>query len=390
MARRKRSAKKSRTPRARRNRLGRFTRLKANPVKRRKRRALKRNPSPAAIAMAAPRANPAKKRKSKKRRSAAQKAATKRGGSVKRKRKSKARRTKRTGHKRLRRNPGKKVARRSKAVTRSRKRRFTRRSKGLVLVKSLHRAAKKTKRRSLNRSVAMAQYHRASALRRLTKRSPGKAKNSALSAAMSIKTNPGLAGIMTAAKVLVPQAGAGAVSLVSCSMAGRFIAKKITHDDAGLPREMFAAGTMSKVAPYMPAIVTVLTTGVGYVVADKVAPKFKGAVAIGGILGAVIQAIAVAAAGKPDSFAGKAISAIGLGDYTLVGDYTTVGNRGYAESGIFRNINGVGDYTTIGQGADNGTEFAHDSLRGLDDNTEFADGEGGVLSGGMFRGPSSR
>jgi hypothetical protein len=47
---------------------------------------------------------------------------------------------------------------------------------------------------------------------------------------------------------------------------------------------------------------------------------------------------------------------------------------------------GVGEYTTVGTGGDNATEFATDSLRGLDDATHFAPGEGGILSGsGMFR-----
>ncbi len=97
----------------------------------------------------------------------------------------------------------------------------------------------------------------------------------------------------------------------------------------------------------------------------------------------------VTADAKDDTFLAKLKNAL-LGDYTTVGyfgDYTTVGSRAYAEGGIFREI---GDYTTVGQGGDNSTEFARDSLRGMDDTTEFAPGEGGVLAGGMFRGPSTR
>jgi hypothetical protein len=144
----------------------------------------------------------------------------------------------------------------------------------------------------------------------------------------------------------------------------------------------------------MPAISTTGVSVGAYALANKFAPRFKGAVVIGGLLGAVVQAI-VASIDKTKDPEGKGLasqvaSALGLGEYTLVGEvgeYTRVGGRDYAESGMFREVGnpGVGEYTLIGEGSDNATEWARDELRGLDDSTEFAPGEGGVLSGGIFR-----
>lgn len=248
------------------------------------------------------------------------------------------------------------------------------------------------------RRAALAQAGRMSALASLAPRRPAK---SALAKAMHIKTNPGLAGLMESAKVLLPQAGVGAVSMFGLAMVG----KKVS--------DMVADKLPVGVQPYTPAIATSLISVGAYMAADKFAPKFKGAIALGGLIAAVLQALAAArksATASPDGLPAKAAAALGLGDYT------TVGGRSYADAGIFRD---VGDYTTVGaapeardggaysrqrprrgeqdnnmewatNGLDDTTEFSRDSIHGLDDTTEFAPGEGGILSGGMFRGPSSR
>ena len=125
-------------------------------------------------------------------------------------------------------------------------------------------------------------------------------------------------------------------------------------------------------------------------IANSVAPKYRGVVFIGGMMGALLQAVlasddpASRAVVKDATMLEQVRRSLALGEYTTVGsgifhgvgEYTTVG------SGIFH---GLGEYTTVGGGADNSTEFAADSLRGLDDSSQFAAGEGGVLSGGIFK-----
>lgn len=254
---------------------------------------------------------------------------------------------------------------------------------------------------------------------------------------MHLKMNPSLSGALTAAKGLLPQAAVGGAAMFGLAMGGKLLNQHV------LSRIPVGAA----LTPFMPAVGTVIVTGIGYVVADKVAPKFKGAVAIGGLLGAIVQGvIAASASSAPGTLMARVREAL-LGPVAVApaadsptaaldpaapaggfGDYTTVGGRGYADGGIFRDI---GDYTTVGaleardggaysthrprggerdnatqwalsgpsearQGgaysthrprpsSDNATEWAMD---GLDDTTEFAPGEGGVLSGGLFRGSS--
>jgi hypothetical protein len=246
---------------------------------------------------------------------------------------------------------------------------------------------------------------------------------------MHLKMNPSLSGALTAAKALLPQAAVGGAAMFGLAMGGKLLNQHV------LSRIPVGAA----LTPYMPAVGTVIVTGIGYMVADKVAPKFKGAVAIGGLLGAIVQGVvAASASSEPGSLMARVREALlgpaavvpeaGTQTAAVVGDYTTVGGRSYADGGIFRDI---GDYTTVGaleardggaysthrprggerdnatqwalsgasearQGgaysthrprpsSDNATEWAMD---GLDDTTEFAPGEGGVLSGGLFRGSS--
>jgi hypothetical protein len=173
----------------------------------------------------------------------------------------------------------------------------------------------------------------------------------------------------------------------------------------------------------MPAISTTGVSVGAYALANKFAPRFKGAVVIGGLLGAVVQAITAAAsspasvqaatAGKPgllsqivSAFTGQpalpssapipsaappapAAPAAPSLPPAGTGEYTRIGGRSYAEGGMFREI---GEYTTVGDAysagrprpgaGDNQQQWA---LDGADDASEFAPGEGGVLSGGLFR-----
>ncbi len=275
------------------------------------------------------------------------------------------------------------------------KRRWRNVSTGVRWVRSLRKRARRGKKRSIRRAVATVQYRRASVLRRL---GPAKAGRSAVAKAMHLRTNPGLAGVIQSAKVLLPQGIAATVGALGLGLIGSKIALALIGQ-AGAPAtpttpaaavatsglgSIFAPGSAgAPIAPYLPAVMTLLATGGAIMALDKIAPKYKGAVAVGGILAAIMQGLAASPLGSSGPIA-DAKAALGLGDYTMVG---ALGGRAYADAGIFRE---VGDYTMIGTGADNATEFAHDSLRGADDNTEFAPGEGGNLSGGLFRGPSSR
>ncbi len=371
-------ARRIRRKRNPRNSKGRFVRrARANPVKRRRARrnpkakvVVKRRRRRAAKAAVKPVTRRRRRRASKakvvvkrrRRRASKAKVATKRrrrrvrSNPIKRRRRRHARANPiKRRRRRLRRNPG-------KAIVRHRKRRYVRRSKGLASVAVYRRKIKKAgKRRSLRRSIARVQYQRASVVRRA-------GNKSVVAKAMHLKMNPGLSGLVVAAKTILPQAGVGAVSMVGLGFLGKEVSARLAPHLTFVP---------VSVAPFVPAISTAALSVGAYLLADKFAPKYKGAVVIGGLLGAVIQAVvAAAASGAPDGLAAKAKSA-------LVGDYTTVGAN-YASGGMFREI---GEYSTVG-GQDDATEFAHDSLRGLDDATEFAPGEGGVLGGGMFRGSS--
>jgi hypothetical protein len=282
--------------------------------------------------------------------------------------------------------------------------RFQKRAKRTVAV--LKKRKKKAPQRSLRRRALSAQVSRANAILSLARsRSAAKRIRPAirgLQHAMMTKSNPGFAGVIASAKILAPQAAVGGLGLVALAMAGTRLAEMVTmeKDPAGdlKPRSSFAddKGSISTLGKYMPAISTAGLSVVGYMVADKVAPRFKGAVMIGGMIGAIVQAVMASVETGKDNWASSVKAALlpipGIsadvqaktdapavtkgGIFHGLGEYTTVG------SGIFH---GLGEYTTVGSGGDNATEFAADSLRGLDDASHFAPGEGGVLSGGIFK-----
>ena len=284
---------------------------------------------------------------------------------------------------------------------------------------------------------------------------------------MHVKTNPGIAGLVAGAKVLLPQVAAGGAAMVLSALLGKKLADLITttadpvavataaaaapatltttsSTAAGTPTVATPSGTAglgavrdaftttnaagvkvpTMLATYMPAISTAGVSLLGYWLANKFAPKYKGAVIIGGMMSAVLQGILAAAGTNATGFAATAKRALVGG----VGDYTMIGGRSYAESGIFRD---VGDYTEVGDAystarprnsQDNRSQFAATgsigdaystarprntldnrsemALNGMDDATEFSPGEGGVfsrgstgvkaLAGGIFRGPPTR
>lgn len=262
---------------------------------------------------------------------------------------------------------------------------------------SLERSAKAARGRAksakgLAKRTQVAQAARLSALAAVVRKSGRtKALKSPLIKAMTLRSNGSL---MESAKIIAPIALVGAGGLVALTMAGRKVADMIFIDDKTKAPK---AGSNETLVKYSPALATAALSAVAFVVADRVAPRYKGAIAIGGMIGAIVQAVGAAAMDpsvKDDSLLGKAKKALSLGEYTTVGggifhgvgEYTTVG------SGIFR---GVGEYTTVGQAhpfrprnyGDNQMEWAATGGLGLledrgghDNATEFAPGEGGIFT----------
>jgi hypothetical protein len=261
--------------------------------------------------------------------------------------------------------------------------------------KAAGKSAKKAK--GVTKQARGAQASRLRALAAVVeKQGRTKAMRSPLVKAMTIKSNPGMAGVIQSAKILAPVALVGAGGLVGLAMAGRKLSDMLIYEApakdaaADAPRQLKKSlvdektGAPTMLAQYAPALSTAALSAVAYVVADKVAPRYKGAIAIGGMLGAIVQAVGAAAmTAKPESLLAKAKSALSLGEYTTVG------------AGIFH---GFGEYTTVGNAhpfrprnfADNTTEFAPmgafpaersiPASGGADNLTEFAPGEGGIFA----------
>ena len=306
--------------------------------------------------------------------------------------------------------------RKARRLTPKQRRNRRLRHKLLLRSKRLHASARKAKRGSYRRSSLMTQAHRASTLRHALVRGRPM-KRTAVYKAMHVKANPGLAGLANTAKVLLPHVGIGAGALVGAAWAGKKVSAMLVKDAAGATRKAFqdTSGGDKAVVKYMPAISTAGVAVAGYLLADKFAPKFKGAVVIGGLLGSVVQAIIAASADAkagtvmarvreallgpaavviPSSVTATpgAAAAAGLGggifrqvgDYTMVGDaYGTGRPRGSADNATQWAMNGYDRGSRPRLSADNATQW---SMNGVDDSTNFAPGEGGVLSGaGIFR-----
>lgn len=296
--------------------------------------------------------------------------------------------------------------RKARKLTSKQRRNRRLRHKLLLRSKRLHASARKAKRGSYRRSSLMTQAHRASTLRRALVRGRPM-KRTAVYKAMHVKANPGLAGLVNTAKVLLPHVGVGAGALVGAAWAGKKVSAMVVKDASGATRAAFkdAAGADKAIVKYMPAISTAGVAVAGYLIADKFAPKFKGAVVIGGLLGAVVQTIIAASANaKEGSVMARARQALlgpvaavipasapavgggmfhEVGDYTMVGDaYGTGRPRSSGDNASQWAVNGY----QAGRprlSADNASQW---SVNGLDDSTNFAPGEGGVLSGaGILR-----
>lgn len=294
-------------------------------------------------------------------------------------------------------NPAKKKAvkrRRRAAKANPLSPRFQKRAKRTVAV--LKKRTKKAPKRSIRRRALSAQVRRAGTILTLARsRSPAKRIRPAirgLQRAMLLK-NPSLQGVLTTAKAFVIPSVVAAASLGGMAWAGTKIADMLLMEDkegvSTLKADYLKDGKLTPMAKYAPAVATAGLSVVGLMIANSVAPKYRGVVFIGGMIGAILQAVLASDApraplAKDATMLEQVRRSLALGEYTTVGsgifhgvgEYTTVG------SGIFH---GLGEYTTVGGGADNSTEFAADSLRGLDDSSQFAPGEGGVLSGGIFK-----
>jgi len=276
-------------------------------------------------------------------------------------------------------------------------RRFQKRAKRTVAV--LKKRTKKAPKRSIRRRALSAQVRRAGTILTLARsRSPAKRIRPAirgLQRAMLLK-NPSLQGVLATAKAFVIPSVVAAASLGGMALVGAKIADMLLMEDKAGVSTLKAEyidkdNKLKPMAKYAPAAVTAGLSVVGLFAANAIAPKYRGVVFIGGMIGAILQAVLAsddpasrAAVAKDATMLQQVRRSLALGEYTTVGsgifhgvgEYTTVG------SGIFH---GLGEYTTVGGGADNSTEFAADSLRGLDDSSQFAPGEGGVLSGGIFK-----
>ena len=269
---------------------------------------------------------------------------------------------------------------------------FQKRAKRTVAV--LKKRSKKAPQRSVRRRALSAQIRRASAIASIAaSRAPAKKIRPAIRGLQKamLTRNPSMAGLLSAAQQLVVPSIVSAVSLGGSAYLGAHIANSFLRDEAGVVKKDYLDkdGKLTAMGKYAPALVTAGVSIVGLVAANMIAPKYKGAVFIGGMAGAMLQALLASDTptqllDKNAPMLDKVRRSLALGEYTTVGggifhgvgEYTTVG------AGIFH---GVGEYTTVGGGADNATEFAADSLRGLDDASHFAPGEGGVLSGGIFK-----
>jgi hypothetical protein len=244
--------------------------------------------------------------------------------------------------------------------------------------------------------VKRAQAHRLEAVAAVLAKRGKAVQRSPLIKAMTVKSNGSL---MDSVKLIAPVAAIGAGGLVGLTLAGKYVAEMLVmeKDKAGnttfkksfLADPNDATKGASALGKYSPALATAALSAVAFVVADKVAPKYRGAIAIGGMIGAIVQAVGAAAMDpsvKDDSILGKAKKALSLGEYTTVGE------------GIFH---GVGEYTTVGQahpfrprnyGDDQmqwastgglGTNAYAAAMRdtgGGDNASEFAPGEGGIFS----------
>jgi hypothetical protein len=274
-------------------------------------------------------------------------------------------------------------------------RRFQKRAKRTVAV--LKKFAKKAPKRSVRRRALSAQVRRAGTILTLARsRSAAKRIRPAirgLQRAMLLK-NPSLQGVLATAKAFVIPSVVAAASLGGMALVGAKIADMLLMEEKDGVSKVKADyldkdNKLKPMAKYAPAAVTAGLSVIGLMVANAIVPKYRGVVFIGGMMGALLQAVLASdeprqALGKDATMLEQVRRSLALGEYTTVGsgifhgvgEYTTVG------SGIFH---GLGEYTTVGGGADNSTEFAADSLRGLDDSSQFAAGEGGVLSGGIFK-----
>ena len=386
--------KKKRNPAValpKRDRHGKFIkrRLKKNPKKKAKKKAKAKKASPSrrrrrVVARIAVKANPAKKRRRRRR-----KARTVHGkratvvvmANPRRRRRRRA----------VKANPAPKRRRSRKHNPLSK--RF--RAKAKRAVSAIRKRRKKAPARSLRRRALSAQLRRASAISSLAaSRAPAKRIRPAIRGLQKamLTRNPSVAGVMAAARALAVPAVVSTAALAGSAYAGKMIADMLlTKDGAFKEGYVDKDGKLTMLAKYAPALSTAGVSLLGFMIANKVIPQYRGAILLGGMTGAMLQALFApetqeAAAPLPEDakLLDKVKRSFGLGEYTTVGsgifhgvgEYTTVG------SGIFH---GVGEYTTVGGGADNMTEFAADSLRGLDDASQFAPGEGGVLSGGIFK-----
>lgn len=401
--RRKRSKRKASKASKRRHR-----KARANPIRRRRRRARKARRNPAKRRKRRSRRNPLVMRGSGKK---AKFSFVGRTSSGKRKRRARpiskaaarrrvkrgevvlVKRGRRSGPKAWHQASAKSVAR--ALMPRTRKARKARRSaaakrrkatSGIRAVEAARANPRRRRRaRKARRNPSRRRRHARKARSSRKHRKSGR-KHSRLHAAMSMRRNPSLSGVLADLKALAPQMLAATAAVGATLWLSRKVKEQLDTGALASVGKMIPAA----VQPHVPAILTGLVTAGIYAAASMVPQlsKVKGGVAIGGAVATLLllaQSTGLAAKvglpglsgapfmGQPGGIFDRG----GVGEYTSVGEYTNIGE--------YTTVGGLDDRSPMAlMGMDDASVYSSDSLRGMDDAAPFAPGEGGILSGKMF------
>jgi hypothetical protein len=177
--------------------------------------------------------------------------------------------------------------------------------------------------------------------------------------------NPGLAGAAKGLVTLLPQMGVTAAAFAGVALGGQKVGEMV---EARLP-------ALGKAA--VPVTTGVFAVG-AYMIARnvKALAPFSSAILAAGVCATVVHTLAKVQAGTPEApqSLGKKLG-LPIGEYTSMGEYTSVGE--YTSMGAYHGGQG------IFAGLDDDPVF--DSLRGTDDEPDFAEDEAeGSLSGSIF------
>lgn len=196
-----------------------------------------------------------------------------------------------------------------------------------------------------------------------------------------MKVNPSIKDVGRAAITLLPEAGLTVGSAAAALWLGSKLNEQLNKPRAdGTTLASKLGGAAKYAAPLTTGVVTAgLFTAARMVAKGKLA-RWSAPILIGGSLAAIIQTMSIVRVGADQQTIAQKLS---LDKLLAVGEYTTVG-------GMFDRGNSIGEYTNVGEyemsGTDDDVRWADDSVDvdGMDDESAFAPGEGGILSGRMF------